>query len=100
MWTCRSSCPQDRRAGLPTLEGWLADPKYLFWKTEEGVRSGTLTLRNGRQILILSYGIAVFDGCGGRDHAIETNVLARSALVSQAREHVWSQVLWPVRDGF
>ncbi len=90
--------PQDRRAGLPNLEGWLADPKYLFWETEDGVRSGTLTLRNGRQILLLSYGLALFDGCGGRDHAIETNVLGRSALVSQAREHVWSQVLWPVTE--
>ena len=85
-------------AGLPNLKGWLADPKYLYWATADEVRSGTLTLRKGRQILILSYGRAVFDGCGGRDHAIETNVLGRSALLSQVREHVWSEVLWPVTE--
>lgn len=90
--------PTDRMAGLPHLEGWLADPKYLYWETEDGVRSGTITLRKERQILILSYGLAVFDGCGGRDYAIETNVLSRSALVSQAHEHVWSHVLWPVTE--
>lgn len=90
--------PKDRMAGLPTLEGWLADPKYLYWETADGVRSGTLRLRKGRQILILSYGLAGFDGCGGRDHAIETNVLGRAALMSQAHEHVWSQVLWPVTE--
>jgi len=67
-------------AGLPNLEGWLADPKYLFWEVSHGVRSGTLKLRKDRQILILDYGRAVFDGCGGRDHAIETNVLGRPAL--------------------
>lgn len=80
--------PKDRTAGLPNLKGWLADPKYLYWETADEVRSGTLTLRKGRQILILSFGLAVFDGCGDRDHAIETNVLGRSALFSQAREHV------------
>ena len=90
--------PTDRMAGLPNLKGWLADPKYLYWETADEVRSGTLTLRKGRQIRILSYGRAVFDGCGGRDFAIETNVLGRSALLSQAREHVGSQVLWPVTE--
>lgn len=85
-------------AGLPNFEGWLADPKCVYWETEDGVRSGTITLRKERQILILSYGLAVFDGCGGRDSAIETNVLGRSALVSQAHEHVLSHVLWPVTE--
>jgi len=90
--------PKDRMAGLPNLEGWLADPKYVYWETEDGVSSGTITLRKERQILILSYGLAVFDGCGGRDHAIETNVLGHAALMSQAHEHVWSHVLWPVTE--
>ncbi|MDQ3660842.1 MAG: hypothetical protein M3454_07275 [Actinomycetota bacterium] len=88
--------PKDRMAGLPNLEGWLADPKYLSWERSHEVRSGTLTVRKGRQILILNYGRAVWDGCGGRDFAIETNVLGRPALMTQSRGHVWSQVLWPV----
>lgn len=47
-------------------------------------------------MLILSYGRATFDGCGGREHAIETNVAGRPALVSQSPKHIWSHVLWPV----
>lgn len=88
--------PRDRSAGLPNLKGWLADPKYLGWSTVEGVRAGSLKIQKGRQMLIISYGLAGFDGCGDRSHAIETNVLGRPGLVSQAREHLWSHVLWPV----
>lgn len=90
--------PQDKAAGLPSLEGWLADPKYLDWRTEEGLRIGELRLIKGRQILLLSYGLAGFDGCGGRDHAIETEVLGQPALVSQASGHLWSQIIWPVTE--
>lgn len=88
--------PHDKMAGLPNLRGWLADPKYLEWGTTDGVRAGTLTIRKGRQILILSYGLAGFDGCVSRDHAIETNVLGHPALLTQSREAVWSHLLWPV----
>jgi hypothetical protein len=63
---------------------------------EEGIRTGTMTLRKGDQVLILSYGLATFDGCGDRSSAIETNVLGQPALVSQAREALWSHILWPV----
>lgn len=90
--------PRDGRAGLPSLEGWLADTKYLDWQTNDGIRTGTMKLRKGNQILILTYGLAGFDGCGGRDHAIETNVLGRPGLVTQAREHLWSHVIWPVTE--
>ncbi|MGI8775158.1 MAG: hypothetical protein ACR2KQ_09155 [Actinomycetota bacterium] len=42
------------------------------------------------------HGAADLDGCGGRDHAIETNVLGQPALVSRARESMWSHIIWPV----
>lgn len=88
--------PRDAGAGLPNLRGWRADPKYLEWSESNGIRAGSMTLRQGRRILILSYGRAGFDGCGDRTNAIETNVLGQPALVTQSREHVWSHVLWPV----
>lgn len=90
--------PRDRLAGLPNLKGWLADPRYLDWRTVDGVRAGGMTIRKGKQILILSYGLAGFDGCGDRTMAIETNVLGFPALATQAREHLWSFVLWPVTE--
>ncbi|MDQ4025409.1 MAG: hypothetical protein M3217_07955 [Actinomycetota bacterium] len=81
-----------RLAGVRNPREWRADPKYLDW----GAGAGGMTIRRGRQILILSYGRAGFDGCGDRTHAVETNVLGRPALVTQSPEHVWSHVLWPV----
>jgi hypothetical protein len=83
-------------AGLPNLKGWFADPKYLDWNTVDGTRAGTMKLVKRKQMLILSYGLAGFDGCGDRTMAIETNVLGEPALVTQSREYVWSHVMWPV----
>ena len=90
--------PRDKFAGLPDLKGWLADPKYLKWNRAGGLRIGGLKLLKGHRMLILSYGLAGFDGCGGRDFAIETNVLGQPALVTQASKHLWSHVIWPVTD--
>lgn len=90
--------PRDKFAGLPNLKGWLADPKYLKWSRAGGNRIGGLKLLKGHRMLILSYGLAGFDGCGGRDFAIETNVLGQPALVTQASKHLWSHVIWPVTD--
>lgn len=90
--------PRNKLAGLPNLKGWLADPKYLDWRRVDGLRIGGMTLRKGRQILLLSYGLAGFDGCGDRSHAVETNVLGQPALLSQSPNLVWSQVMWPVTD--
>lgn len=87
--------PRDRMAGLPNLKGWLADPKYLDWNEVDGVRAGGMTIRKGREILILSYGLAGFDGCGDRTMAIETNVVGQPALVNPSGDR-WSTVIWPV----
>jgi hypothetical protein len=89
--------PSDRMAGLPNLKGWLADPKYLDWNTVEGVRAGGMTIRKGKQILILSYGLSGFDGCGGRESAIETTIVDQPALVNPSGNR-WSTVIWPVTD--
>jgi hypothetical protein len=86
----------DRRV-LPNLKGWLADPKYLEWNVVEGVRAGGMVLRKNRQILHLSYGLAGFDGCGGRESAIETTVGDQPALVNPAGNR-WSTVIWPVTE--
>ncbi|MDQ4065252.1 MAG: hypothetical protein M3161_04325 [Actinomycetota bacterium] len=88
--------PRDDVA-LPSLKGWLADPRYLEWNTVDGVRVGTLTIRKDKQILILSYGLAGFDGCGGRESAIETTVLDEPALVNPSSDR-WSTVIWPVTE--
>ena len=90
--------PRDEFAGLPNLKGWLADPKYLKWSRVDGKRIGGMTIRTDGRILILNYGLAGFDGCSGREHAVETNVLDQPALVSQSTEAIWSHVLWPVTD--
>lgn len=87
--------PRDRRAGLPNLKGWLADPKYLDWKKVDGVRAGGMKIRRGKEMLILSYGLAGFDGCGDRSMAIETNVVDQPALVNPSGRR-WSTVIWPV----
>lgn len=89
--------PMDRMAGLPNYKGWLADPKYLDWNAVEGVHAGTLTLRKDKRILILSYGMAGFDGCGDRSSAIETNVVGQPALVNPSGDR-WSTVIWPVTE--
>jgi hypothetical protein len=86
--------PRDRIAGLPNLTGWLADPKYLDWNVVDGIRAGGMHIRKNKQILILSYGLAGFDGCGDRSTAMETTVLDQPALVSGGPR--WSHVLWPV----
>lgn len=88
--------PTSVPAGLPDLRGWYADPKYLGWENVDGVRTGSLKIRKGEQLLILSYGLSTFDGCGDRTSAEEVEVLGQPALLSEAREHVWSTVLWPV----
>jgi hypothetical protein len=88
--------PRDRPAGLPDFKGWLADPNYLDWDRVDGLRAGELGLRNGRRILLISYGVATFDGCGGRDHAVRTNVLGRPALLYLVRGDLWSHLIWPV----
>lgn len=101
--------PRDDFAGLPNLKGWLADPKYLKWTRAGGIRIGLLELIKGRRSLHFSYGLAGFDGCGGRDLAIETNVLGQPALLYQGplggygvgsiqAKHLWSHVIWPVTD--
>ncbi len=88
--------PRSAAAGLPNLKGWVADPKYLDWNEIDGVRAGGMTIRKDREILILSYGLASFDGCGDRSTSKETFVLGQPALISDSRGHVWSHVLWPV----
>lgn len=88
--------PRDPSAGFPNLHGWLADPEGIEWRTSHGLRIGGLELRKGRRILLLSYGLASFDGCGDRTTADETEVLGQPALVSDSEEHRWSHVLWPV----
>jgi hypothetical protein len=91
--------PMDRGAGLPNLKRWFADPKYLDWSTVDGIRAGTMKLLHKKQMLIFSYGVAGFDGCGDRSSAIETNVLGQPALVSESLGgHVWSHILWPVTE--
>ena len=89
--------PADRMAGLPNLKGWLADPKYLEWRPESGVRTGTIRLVKKNQLLILSYGLAGFDGCGDRSMAIETDVLDQPALVIPSSDR-WSTIVWPVTE--
>ncbi len=88
--------PRSAAAGLPNLKSWLADPKFLDWNEIEGVRAAGLTIRKGRKILILSYGLASFDGCGDRSTSEETFVLDQPALISDSPNHVWSHILWPV----
>lgn len=90
--------PRNKFAGLPDLKGWLADPKYLDWRRVDGLRIGGMKILKGRKMLLLSYGLAGFDGCGDRSHAVETNVLGEPALLSQSPKHLWSQVMWPVTD--
>ncbi|MBW3595592.1 MAG: hypothetical protein KY391_08445, partial [Actinobacteria bacterium] len=74
--------PRDRFAGLPNLKGWMVDPKYLDVNRVGGIRVGTLVLRKKDQILHIHYGYSTFDGCGGPDTAIETNVAGQPALLS------------------
>ncbi len=88
--------PRSAAAGLPNLDGWLADPKYLEWNEVEGVKAAGVTIRKGRKILLLSYGLASFDGCGDRSTSEETSVLGQPALIGDSRSHVWSHILWPV----
>jgi hypothetical protein len=91
--------PHDKFAGLPDLRGWRADPKYLDWTvSEEGVTAGQLELRKGRKILIVSYGLSGFDGCGGREMALRTDVLGQPALATDpgSSGRPWSSVIWPV----
>ncbi len=89
--------PRDQSV-LPSLRGWRADPRYLGWGETEGIRAGSMKLIKGQAMLILSYGLATFDGCGDRFTAVETDVLGQPALVTQAREALWSHILWPVTD--
>jgi hypothetical protein len=88
--------PRSGSGWFPDLNRWLADPKYLKWRRVDGLRIGGMTIRRNRKILILSYGMAGFDGCGDRTNAIETNVLGEPALLTQIPEAVWSHVMWPV----
>ncbi|HVM36502.1 MAG TPA: hypothetical protein VM784_14325 [Actinomycetota bacterium] len=91
--------PRDREAGLPNLRGWLADPKYLEWGSVDGARAGNLKLVKGQKILLISYGRATFDGCGGRDFAIRTKVSGQPALLTTVPRNLWSAVIWPVTPG-
>jgi hypothetical protein len=90
--------PRDRFAGVRNFRGWLADPKNLERGRFAGEPAVDLYLHKKKQILIISFGGASFDGCGGRDHAIETNVLGQPALLSVAADHRWSSLIWPVTE--
>lgn len=91
--------PRDRLAGLPNLKGWMVDPKYLDVRRVGGLRVGTLVLRKKDQILHINYGYSTFDGCGGADTAIETNVAGQPALLSTSTQDIWSHLMWPVSPG-
>lgn len=88
--------PRMSAISMRGLKTWLADPRYLDWAEKNGEQVGELRLVKGDKKLLISYGAATFDGCGGRDHAVETDVLGQPALVSQAREALWSAIIWPV----
>jgi hypothetical protein len=90
--------PRVRLVGAAGLKAWMADPKYLDWNVVDGRRIGGMTLRKKNRILILSYGLSGFDGCGDRTMAIETNVLGEPALINISEGHEWTTVLWPVTD--
>ena len=91
--------PRDRLAGVPNLKGWRADPRYLEWGREFGVRHGSLQLVKDGKVLIISFGLVTFDGCGGTDFAIPTQVAGQPAFLSVSREGLWSQILWPMGVG-
>jgi len=55
-----------------------------------------MQLVRNKQILILDYGYSSFDGCGGRDTAVETNVAGQPALLSTMARDEWSTLIWPV----
>ncbi|MDQ4064428.1 MAG: hypothetical protein M3161_00080 [Actinomycetota bacterium] len=82
--------------GQAGIKAWLADPKYLDWNVVDGIRTGGMTIRHRNRILIFSYGLAGFDGCGDRTMALETNVLGQPALINIAEGSEWTTILWPV----
>jgi hypothetical protein len=90
--------PRDASAGLPGYRRWKADPKYLESNDVDGTESGTLNLIKKKRMLGIDFGTASFDGCGGRDHAIRTDVRGQPALLSVSRESLWSHIIWPVRS--
>lgn len=87
--------PRDRLAGIRSYRRWLADPKYLDWERRGGETVGTLHLTSRRDYLLISYGYAIPDGCGGRETAIPTKVLGEPALLRTSSGH--SSIIWPVR---
>ena len=74
---------------------WLADPKYLTWERRGDETVGRLKLVFRRDYLLIDYGYAIPDGCGGRDTAIPTEVLGEPALVWTG--HGSSSIIWPVK---
>ena len=86
--------PRDKLS-LRSYRGWLADPKYTEWTRRGAEVVGTLKLASRKEYLLISYGYAIPDGCGGRDTAIPTNVLGEPALVWTSSGQ--SSIIWPVK---
>src|SRR5688500_1754110 len=93
----RVALPDPRLAYLPRIDKWMADPKYLSWDRDFGARHGTMRLVHKKELLILTYGLVTFDGCGGTDFAISTEVDGQPALLKIATGNEWSQIAWPMQ---
>lgn len=89
--------PDMKLAYLPPVGRWMADPKYLDWSKEQGVRNGTLKLFHKDKLIILDFGLVSFDGCGGTDFAVPTEVGDVPAMLFVARDGPWSRIVWPMR---
>lgn len=87
--------PRDPAGGIPGYRGWRADTRYLQWRRRGGLTVGTLKLTSRHDYLWIDYGYAIPDGCGGRDTAVETDVLGDPALLWTGRGY--GAIVWPVR---
>jgi hypothetical protein len=91
--------PKMKVAYLPRLDRWLADPEDLIWSEENGVLDGEMKLIHRNRILIFSFGLVTFDGCGGTDLAVPTQVGEHPALLFVTKHGTWSQIVWPMLPG-
>ncbi len=84
---------------LPKGTRLTADPVYRVGFN--GLYGWSLSLAFGVQgSILLSYGLAIFDGCGG-DSAKPVDIAGRAGLINDGHHGAvpYADVIWPVADG-
>lgn len=77
----------------------LAQGQSVTVDRDGNIESGRLALRYGKKgHLILDYGRAIFDGCGG-DGAQVVDVNGVAGLLLAKDQYPWTQIIWPAEPG-